>query len=61
MRFAAKRTTDSIARITIRDFRTYGSSSLKDLSTGTVNYHLRMLNLIFDFAFTGGLLEKKPA
>ena len=61
MRFLDKRTTDSIARITVKDIRAYRDSSLKVLSTGTVNCHLRMLNLIFDSAIAEDLMDKNPA
>ena len=61
LRFLGKRTTDSIARITVKDIRAYRDSSLKVLSTGTVNCHLRMLNLIFDSAVAEDLMDKNPA
>ena len=59
--FLGKRTTDSIARITVKDIRAYRDSSLKVLSTGTVNCRLRMLNLIFDSAIAEDLMDKNPA
>ena len=61
LRFLGKKANDSIARITVKDIRAYRDSSLKVLSTGTVNCHLRMLNLIFDSAVAEDLIDKNPA
>jgi integrase len=59
--FLGASATESIATVEIGTIRGYRDQLVKDLSTGTVNNHLKMLRLAFESAAQQDLIDRNPA